>query len=302
MQSGFSLLKRQEAERLDAERQARAIQLDALDGMLSFRRREALAERLDDHQVALLAGLAKGARSRHTMRALAEDLDFLAEWSRTETGAPLPLPPDTDLVLRLITAQQSASPAPALSTLKRRITSWATLTRANAGSDEVFADTEIRAALAGTRKDGGKTMASPALGADGLKRLLATCSGESLTDCRDRALLLTAFRLALKPADIAALGVEDVAKIGSGSFAHRRPQDAKAQLEESDTASNDAFSSLSLWLAKSGLSSGPLFRPVNRWGKPGRLGLTAQSVRLIVKARAMLAGLDPAGFTAHSLR
>jgi hypothetical protein len=56
------------------------------------------------------------------------------------------------------------------------------------------------------------------------------------------------------------------------------------------------------WLDMSLLSAGPLFRPINRFGKILPRRLTDQSVALIVKRWALEAGLDPALFAGHSLR
>jgi integrase len=56
------------------------------------------------------------------------------------------------------------------------------------------------------------------------------------------------------------------------------------------------------WLDFSLLAAGPLFRPINRFGKILPSRLTAQSVALIVKRWALEAGFDPMLFAGHSLR
>jgi integrase len=56
------------------------------------------------------------------------------------------------------------------------------------------------------------------------------------------------------------------------------------------------------WIDFSLLTEGPLFRPVNRFGKILPRRLTDQSVALIVKRWALEAGFDPALFAGHSLR
>ena len=59
---------------------------------------------------------------------------------------------------------------------------------------------------------------------------------------------------------------------------------------------------LRAWHAASGITEGPLFRPINRHGQIQDRRLTAQSVALVVKRVAEAAGLDPARFSGHSLR
>jgi integrase len=56
------------------------------------------------------------------------------------------------------------------------------------------------------------------------------------------------------------------------------------------------------WIDLSYLTEGPLFRPINRFGKILPSRLTGQSVALIVKRWALEAGFDPALFAGHSLR
>ena len=292
---GLSTLLREQTERDAAARLARAVQLEALDGVMSFARREQLAERLEDEEVALLAHLATDNRSVHTLRALAGDLETLALWHRRNRTGPLPFPPSEAFVLDFIADQQSASSPPlSHATLKRRITSWATLARAAGGSDAVFSLSAIRAALAGQAPVRAK---AEKLGEEGVARLLAACDNDSLTDCRDRALLMTAFSLDLRPAEIAALRVEH---LSGGKKPRLRCDEGKGAAALPLPA--PVFAALSHWRKRAKLGDGPLFRPVDRWGKPGRLGLTPQSVTLIVRARAKAAGLDPAAFSARSLR
>ena len=289
---GLSTFRREQAEREAAARLARAVQLEALDGVMSFARREQLAERLTEEETALLVRLAENGRSVHTLRALAGDLEALALWHRRDRTGTLPLPPTEAVVLSFIAGQQAASPPPSHATVKRRVTSWAALTRAAGHSDAVFSTTAIRADLAGQAPVRAK--AKP-LGEEGLALLLAACNGEDLTHCRDRALLLTAFSLDLRPADVAALRVEHL----TGG---KTPRLRLGTDKPTAPLSPQIFAALTLWRKRAKLGDGPLFRPVDRWGKPGRLGLTPQSVTLIVRARAKAAGLDPAAFSARSLR
>ena len=55
------------------------------------------------------------------------------------------------------------------------------------------------------------------------------------------------------------------------------------------------------WLRAAGITSGPVFRAVDRHELIGAC-LTAQSVALIVKQHAGAVGLDPSAFAGHSLR
>jgi integrase len=56
------------------------------------------------------------------------------------------------------------------------------------------------------------------------------------------------------------------------------------------------------WLTAAAIAEGPLFRRVNKGGRVLPDRLTAQSVALIIKARAKRIGLKPEDFAGHSLR
>ncbi|REJ98750.1 MAG: hypothetical protein DWQ35_00425 [Planctomycetota bacterium] len=60
------------------------------------------------------------------------------------------------------------------------------------------------------------------------------------------------------------------------------------------------------WLDVSGITSGHVFRPVNRWNRivvyGDRIGLWPQYIDKVVKKLMRRAGLDPKGYGAHSLR
>lgn len=70
----------------------RAEELDTLDAILPFDRRDQLAELLTDEDVATLKHLASEGMGDNTMRALASDLAYLEAWCSVATGAPSPGP------------------------------------------------------------------------------------------------------------------------------------------------------------------------------------------------------------------
>ncbi|GAJ96265.1 hypothetical protein RRH01S_19_00230 [Rhizobium rhizogenes NBRC 13257] len=67
----------------------RAEELDALDAILPFDRRDQLAALLTDDEVATLKHLEQQGMGDNTLRALASDLGYLEAWCEFATGAPL---------------------------------------------------------------------------------------------------------------------------------------------------------------------------------------------------------------------
>lgn len=280
----------QEAERANS----RADILVALDGSLTFSRRERLARLLSEAEARALAGLVDETDSVHTLRAIATDLEAVVIWHRKDRGEDLPWPPSPALIDQWLSDALAQTPCPSSATLKRRLTSWARMVRAMGADEAVFEDAVPRARTASPSLQ--EAPRPQTLGEEGLANLIETCPTDHLTGLRDRALLLTAFTLGLGPGALAALKVNDFAGDDAGGFRilrHRKP---------ALPLPTPAADALRQWLEKAGLVAGPLFRPVDRWMKPGRLGLTPQSVKLIVKARAKQAGLDPARVSARSLR
>ncbi len=81
---------------------ARAEELDALDAILPFDRRDQLAKLLTDEDVATLKHLAQEGMGDNTLRALASDLGYLEAWCQLAIGTPLPWPAPESLLLKFV--------------------------------------------------------------------------------------------------------------------------------------------------------------------------------------------------------
>jgi site-specific recombinase XerC len=219
----------------------RAEELDALDAILPFDRRDQLAAILTDEDVATLKHLATQGIGDNTMRALASDLGYIEAWCTLATGAPLPwpapeallltfvahhlwdparragdpthgMPEDVEAGLRAARLLKASGPhAPA--TVRRRLTSWSVLTRWR-GLDGAFRHATLKSALRLAVRATGRPRqrkSQHAVTGDVLAQLLATCAGGDLTDIRDRAILLTAFASGgRRRSELANLRAEDV--------------------------------------------------------------------------------------------
>ena len=223
------------------ERLIRAEQLDALDAVLPFDRRDKLAELLTDEDVATLKHLAQEGMGGNTLKALASDLAYLEAWCDLATGSPLPWPAPESLLLKFV-AHHLWDPAKrqedfshgmpaevenglreagllrvtgphAPDTVRRRLTSWSILTRWRGLTGSFLSPalkTALRLAVRAANRPRRRKSAKAVTG-DILARLLQTCDGDRLVDIRDRAMLLTAFASGgRRRSEIAALRVEDL--------------------------------------------------------------------------------------------
>ncbi|MBV7518933.1 site-specific integrase [Ensifer sp. ENS12] len=219
----------------------RAEELDALDSILPFDRRDQLASLLTDDDVVTLKHLAGEGMGDNTLRALASDLGYLEAWCQLAIGGPLPWPAPESLLLKFVAhhlwdpvkrAEDADHGMPAdveaglrdsrllrakgphaPDTVRRRLTSWSVLTRWR-GLTGAFNGPSLKSALrlavrASARPRQRKS--KKAVTADILAKLLQACAGERLVDLRDRALLLTAFASGgRRRSEIAGLRVADL--------------------------------------------------------------------------------------------
>lgn len=227
--------------RIDGGILTRVEELDGLDAILPFDRRDQLAMLLTDEDVATLKHLAQEGMGDNTLKALASDLAYLEAWCDLTTGSPLPWPAPESLLLKFVAhhlwdpakRQQDSShgmPAEVESglreagllkvsgphapdTVRRRLTSWSILTRWR-GLSGLFSSPALKTALrlavhAANRPRRRKS--ARAVTGDILARLLETCDGDRLVDTRDRAILLMAFASGgRRRSEVAKLRVEDL--------------------------------------------------------------------------------------------
>ncbi|WP_404924702.1 tyrosine-type recombinase/integrase [Mesorhizobium sp. ORM16] len=327
----------------------RAEALDALDSVLPFDRRDFLAELLTDDDVATLRHLAKEGIGANSLRALASDLGYLEAWSLAATGFSLPWPAPEALLIKFV-AHHLWDPAKretdvshgmpedvtaalksakllrvdgphAPNTVRRRLSSWSTLTgwRGFVGN---FNAPGLRSALklavrASARPRARKS--KKAVTADILTALLKACAGDRLVDVRDRALLLMAFASGgRRRSEVSALRIEQLIEEDPVPADPKQPESSEKLLclaiklgrTKTTEADTDAMvllvgrpvAALREWLDRANITEGAVFRGVDRWGNLDRRALTAQAVNLILKRRIAEAGFDPMAFSAHGLR
>ncbi|MER8548869.1 tyrosine-type recombinase/integrase [Mesorhizobium sp. M1169] len=326
----------------------RAEALDALESVLPFDRRDFLAELLTDDDVETLRHLAKEGIGENSLRALASDLGYLEAWSLAATGFSLPWPAPEALLIKFV-AHHLWDPAKretdishgmpedvtaalksakllrvdgphAPSTVRRRLSSWSTLTKWRGLKGKFNApglQSAIKLAVRASARPRGRK-SRKAVTADILTALLKACAGDRLVDVRDRALLITAFASGgRRRSEIASLRVEQIIEEEPVPADPKDPEGPKLpclkiRLGRTKTtqADTDAFVLLvgrpvlvlKDWLERAGISEGAVFRGIDRWGNLEKRALTPQAVNLILKRRIAEAGFDPMAFSAHGLR
>jgi integrase len=126
---------------------------------------------------------------------------------------------------------------------------------------------------------------------------------------RDRALLLIGFAGALRRSELVALDVEDLALCEEGLVltirrgkTDQRGYGRKVGIHHGKDERTCPVRALGEWLEAAGITSGPIFRAVDRSDRVGGGRLSDRAVALVVKRCVDELGFDARQFSGHSLR
>jgi len=254
-------------------------------------------------------GYVDASLAPNTRRAYRSSLAAFREWCESENVDPLPASPET--VAAFLAAEADAGLKPA--TLGQRMAAirWA---HEAAGFEAPTKSKLVSAALKGIRRELGvaPNQKDPAtvelLAAMVAKTRPGKDEPDTLKGKRDRALLLFGFASAMRRSELVALTVGDLEKTKHGLRVTLRrsktDQEGKGQQRgvlfgrRKETC---PVAALDAWLEAAGISEGPLFRSVTRYGQVGG-SLSGNALAGVVKHYAEEAGFDPAKFAGHSLR
>jgi integrase len=250
---------------------------------------------------------ARQALSPATRRAYGSHLRAWEAWCTAKGTPPAPAPPA--LVANHLAELAGARAYVTLTSRLSAIVQAHALLRLPFDSR----DPELRKTLQGIARAHGtrpKRQAAPLLTADVVK--VASVCGGDLRGERDRALIMLGFAGAFRRSELVEIRVGDLTfgphglsvflarskadQIGEGSLVH---------IAANPLAVQCPVAALRAWLDAAGIRQGWVFRRITRSDAIGRQGLSAESVRLILKERAWEAGYrgeELARITPHSLR
>ncbi len=131
-----------------------------------------------------------------------------------------------------------------------------------------------------------------------------------LAGARDHALLLVGFVAALRRSELAALQVDHVAEHPNGlvlTLPRSKTNQTGEQTElvvlpRAGNPRRCPITALQTWLSTAGITTGPVFRGVGKNNKAADRPLHPESINTLVQNAIPRAGIDPAPYSAHSLR
>ncbi len=247
----------------------------------------------------LVSAFVQNSLAENTRRAYEADLAGFIRW-----GGSVPASPE--LVASFLAWHATSR---AISTLRRSLASLSRLHRARQLPDPVSSEL-VKATMRGIRRSqvspDGCGPAKPLLRDDLIEVLDAM--GTSLTDHRDRALLLLGFAGAFRRSELVGLDIADIdlAREGLKIMVRSSKTDPYAAGQSVWIARGRTWNcpalALEKWISVSGIGHGPVFRPIHRNGRLSTIRLSGEAVSIILKRRMILAGLNAEGFSGHSLR
>lgn len=220
---------------------------------------------------------------------------------------------DKGAVLHYLTALADAGIK--TSTIKLHKSAISFMFGGSTGADNPTLTAEIRTLVQGITRTKAKAgevaeQARPILLSE-LRQMVAAC-GETIGGRRDRAILLIGWFAALRRSEIASLNVsslafrDDALVVTLGQTkTDQAGQGYKIVLPVLKDQTIDPSSAVRAWLSASGISEGPLFVRVDRWGHAGCARIDDEHVDNLVKRlakAAQLAESDYRRISAHGLR
>lgn len=275
-----------------------------LRGRLLAVRSDAAAELLATARTQIEA-----SRSQSTRDAYQSDWNLFTNWCASVGVEALPASIET--VSAYLVALGEAGYADA--TIERHTASISVAHKSAGydGHDVPTASEAVRRLRSGQRGFNTKPQRAAApLAGTVLDRVLDACDSTTLRGKRDHALILVAYVGAFRRSELVALQVEHLRPTSKGLTVHV-PRSKSDQEGRGDTKwlpygtrpEHCPISALNVWLEAANITSGHVWRPVDKWDHlQGPLN-RGEAVNLIVKRLATTARLpNPDRYTGHSLR
>jgi site-specific recombinase XerD len=242
-------------------------------------------------------------RAASTRNGYAADFRLFDAWCHANGLAALPAVPAAVATYIALEAQRGIKPA----TLARRLAAIQYAHR-EAGHEAPTDSGHVRDVMSGIRNTMGVApdRKAPAT-ADRLGAMLACIPTDTLAGKRDHAMLLLGFAAALRRSELVALTVEDLEEVPEGLRVLIRRSKTDQEGEGRTIAIPPGsklrpIAAVKAWLEAAHITTGALFRSINKGGRMSDEPLTGRTVADLVKRYAAAAGLDPAEFSGHSLR
>lgn len=259
--------------------------------------------RVSENISAKIMLLVKASRADSTQRAYRRGFEHFTAWCELQGIVYLPATPETVAGYIADMAEEGR----AVSTINQRVAAIRFAHRA-AGVESPTNSLLVETTMGGIRRTIGVAQkGKDPLTTPELTSMVANLPN-TLMGTRDKALLLVGYAGAFRRSELVGLDFEDISFQRDGVKLLLRKSKTDQEGEGRQIAivygkqlATCPVRALKAWLAASGITSGPLFRSMNRGGSiKKRLG--GKDVARMIKRAAKEAGLDAVKYSGHSLR
>lgn len=238
-----------------------------------------------------------------TLKNYAADWKHFSAWCAEYGRRALPASPETILCFIVALADRYA-----VSTIDRRLAGISYYHK-QARHPLPTKDPEVERAMRGIRREKGIAPHGKApILLDTLRRMAAALPDDH-RGLQDKALLLVGFAGALRRSELVGLTIADIQFVDAGLVIQLRRSKTDQEgvgfskgLPYGVQVETCPVCALRRWLDVAEITSGPLFRPIGRYGTIGTAALHPQGVVRAIKHAAKLIGLEVADLSGHSLR
>jgi site-specific recombinase XerD len=245
----------------------------------------------------------RASKAESTLRGYQSDWRQFCGWCEEHGQCPLPATPET-------VAAYIAECAGHLKagSIQRRLNAIAEAHKAT-GAESPTRHTTVINTMKGIRRTLGTAPVQKAAAlTEDIKAMIAA-TDQGLIGARDRALILLGFAGAFRRSELVGFDVEDCGFGRDGltvtlrkSKTDQTGEGRKIGIPYGSNPDTCPVRVLHEWLDQADISTGPLFRSINRHGKVQARRLGGIDVARVLKKLAKRAGLDPAKYAGHSLR
>ena len=196
-----------------------------------------------------------------------------------------------------------------VATIIRRIAALS-VAHSTAGFDSPTTSATVKAVLGGIRRSLGtaQTCKAPTITAD-IRAMTSMLPLDKLIGVRDRAILLIGFSGALRRSEIVALDTADLSFTTDGliltirrSKGDQEGEGAKLGIPFGSDPGTCPVRSLQAWLDAAGITSGAVFKSINRHNTVSTHRLRSEAIAEVVKRAVAATGRDSSNYAGHSLR
>ena len=274
-----------------------AIAINCNGPTLGWVERQAIAINCNEPLTGLVAGYVRDSRAANTLKAYASDLEQFKLW-----GGQLPSTPEQ---VAQFLAERADHLKPA--TLSRYVASLA-VAHCSMGIASPTTSELVRSVIKGIRRVKGvaQKAAKPFLKEDLFAVLDAM--GDRIKDARDRSLLLVGFAGGFRRSELVGLNIEDLSFVRQGMIITLRH--SKTDQEGQGRKLGIPFgrskhcpvNATETWLQRASITKGPIYTSITKGGHTTPQRLSNNAVADIIQQRLAQAGMNPDGYSGHSLR